>query len=160
MIQCFSQLQFNYSKSRDLLPIKCKQCNKIFYKPKNQIQRVLFGINKNRLKYCSKKCQNTSKIKKIIVECKQCNKKFDKQLNQIKKSKNNFCSKSCAAIYNNAHKKIGTRRSKLEIWIEKQLINLCAFFAVIVFIASCEKPEKTEIDKFAAYNAEKEQILA
>lgn len=33
----------------------------------------------------------------------------------------NFCSRSCAATYNNKNKTTGTRRSKLEIWLENQL---------------------------------------
>jgi hypothetical protein len=50
-------------------------------------------------------------------------KKFAKHKNQIEKSKtgNHFCSRSCSATYNNLHKKTGTRRSKLEAWIEEQL---------------------------------------
>ena len=38
--------------------------------------------------------------------------------------KNHFCTKSCAATFNNTHKKTGTRRSKLEKWIEEQLTSL------------------------------------
>jgi len=57
----------------------------------------------------------------LIVYCRLCNKKFTKRINQIDKTKNNFCSKSCAAIYNNTHKTKGTRRSKLEVWLETQL---------------------------------------
>ena len=34
---------------------------------------------------------------------------------------NHFCSSSCAATYSNAHKTKGTRRSKLEVWLEAQL---------------------------------------
>jgi very-short-patch-repair endonuclease len=37
------------------------------------------------------------------------------------RSKNTFCKQSCAAIYNNEHKTHGTRRSKLEGWLEEQL---------------------------------------
>jgi very-short-patch-repair endonuclease len=37
------------------------------------------------------------------------------------KYKNNFCSSSCAAIYNNTHKTYGTRRSKLEKYLEEKL---------------------------------------
>jgi hypothetical protein len=55
------------------------------------------------------------------VQCTQCGIKFDKYPNQIKKTINNFCSSSCAAIYNNTHKTNGIRRSKLEKWIEDQL---------------------------------------
>ncbi len=39
-------------------------------------------------------------------------------------SKNNFCSQSCAAIYNQSHKTHGYRRSKLEIWLEVELNKL------------------------------------
>ncbi len=42
------------------------------------------------------------------VQCKQCSVRFDKVLSQIKKTKNNFCSKSCAAKHNN----VGTTRNK------------------------------------------------
>jgi len=55
------------------------------------------------------------------VECKNCGKSFTKLPSQIKKYPNNFCSKSCAAKYNNTHKTHGTRRSKLEAHIEQQL---------------------------------------
>lgn len=124
MIQCFSQLQFSYSKSRDLLSIKCEQCNNIFYRPKNQIQAVLNGNSKLKLKYCSSKCVGIINNKSKKVKCEQCNKEFFKQRNEFTRSSYNFCSKSCAAKYNNTHKKTGIRRSKLEIWIEDQLTNL------------------------------------
>ena len=40
------------------------------------------------------------------------------------KSQNSFCSKSCAATFNNKNKnkKFGTRRSKLEVFIENMLV--------------------------------------
>jgi len=62
--------------------------------------------------------------KNVEVFCAECNKKFHKKLNQINKTNNNFCSQSCAAIYNNAHKKHGTRRSKLEKYLEEELTKL------------------------------------
>ena len=61
--------------------------------------------------------------KKLVI-CKKCKTKFEKQINQIEKTNNNFCSKSCAAIYNNTHKKHGTRRSKLEKYLEEELTKL------------------------------------
>ncbi len=39
-------------------------------------------------------------------------------------TKTKFCGSSCAAIYNNTHKTKGYRRSKLEIYLEEQLIKL------------------------------------
>jgi len=42
----------------------------------------------------------------------------------IKKVKHNFCSRSCAAKYQNAHKTSGYRRSKLEMYLEAKLAEL------------------------------------
>ena len=97
---------------------KCKQCNVIFKIAKVQLQTIR-GKNQNH--YCSRVCQNNSQIKSLNVICKQCNKPFIKKACQIRKSKNNFCNKSCSATYNNAHKTHGTRRSKLEIYLEEVL---------------------------------------
>ena len=55
------------------------------------------------------------------VSCKQCGKIFNKSQKEIKKSKNNFCSKSCSAKYNNSRRKNGQRYSKLEIWLSEKL---------------------------------------
>ena len=38
-----------------------------------------------------------------------------------------FCSNSCSATYNNAHKTTGTRRSQLEQWLEARLGHLYDF---------------------------------
>lgn len=46
----------------------------------------------------------------MIVDCKNCNCSFNKRLSQINRTNNNFCSKSCAAIYNN--KKFPKRKAK------------------------------------------------
>lgn len=76
--------------------------------------------------YCNESCRNEAccRIKPLEVSCKQCSKLFLKKNSEIKRSKNNFCSRSCAAKYNNTHKKKGIRRSKLEIYIETELIKL------------------------------------
>lgn len=63
------------------------------------------------------------------VECKcvQCNKLFTRNPATFKhkgvKTNHIFCSQSCAATYNNTHKTTGCRRSKLESYIEQQLIK-------------------------------------
>lgn len=49
-----------------------------------------------------------------IVNCKQCNIEFRKLHNQIQKSTNNFCSRSCSAIYNNINREM-TDEMKLNI---------------------------------------------
>jgi hypothetical protein len=44
-----------------------------------------------------------------------------KKPSQCKKSENHFCSRSCSITYKNKHKPTGTRRSKLEVYIEEQI---------------------------------------
>jgi hypothetical protein len=85
--------------------------------------KMVYDYGPKRSKfYCSNSCSHASKGHFVVeCSCKSCGTKFKKNLSQIKKSKNNFCSKSCAATYNNKNKKHGTRRSKLEIWLEEQL---------------------------------------
>jgi hypothetical protein len=50
------------------------------------------------------------------IFCKNCNK-------PVKSVYEKFCSRSCSATYNNKHKTHGTRRSKLEVYIEEKLIE-------------------------------------
>ena len=56
-----------------------------------------------------------------IKECANCGKKFHKRPAEQKKTKNHFCSRSCAATYNNTHKTTGTRVSKLELFLQEEL---------------------------------------
>lgn len=114
----------NY-KSRDLIPLECSVCKNTFYKEKHCIQGISSLLEKFPLymngSFCSKKCSNKHLNLHLVCHCKQCGKETSKTPAQIKKSKNAFCSQSCAAFYNNSHKTIGTSRSKLEVWIESQL---------------------------------------
>lgn len=73
--------------------------------------------------FCSAACVHESKKTKIQISCTVCNKLFYRKPSEIK-SDNLFCSQSCAAKYNNTHKTSGTKRSKLEIYLEQQLIQL------------------------------------
>ena len=120
MIILFTDLEYQSSRSIDKLKLRCEQCNSIFYSLKTNIKHEIEN-QRGRLKYCSKKCCALSHTTSIKVSCKQCNLEFLKVKSQIKKTKNSFCSKSCAATYNNKNKKFGTRRSKLERYLEMQL---------------------------------------
>lgn len=126
----YTQLEFDKAKSEDKLACECYYCHSSFLAKKKLINLNLKKhINKNNnfensCKYCSKKCQFESQIKKQEVNCKQCSNTFLKSLSEIKKYPNHFCSRSCAATYNNINKTHGTRRSKLEMWLEEQLIIL------------------------------------
>jgi hypothetical protein len=104
--------------------LECPRCHNSFTRMKNIIQSKLGPHNNEKTIYCSYNCAMLAQITKQKVNCLQCKVVFEKLLNQIKKSPNHFCSKSCAAKYNNTHKIKGNRRSKLEIWLENQLTIL------------------------------------
>ena len=119
MIKKYTDTEFENGKSRQLFPLECIYCGTIFYRKKHIIQG-----SKNKEKtfdFCSCKCGLYYKNPPQYVKCTNCNKEFKKEPSQIKRSTNNFCCQSCAAIYNNTHKTKGTRISKLEKWLHEQL---------------------------------------
>ena len=96
-----------------------------FYKTKLKIKNAL---NPSRphdvLKYCSINCANDAKRTKIDHVCTNCGTTIKRTLMIINRTPNHFCSSSCSAKYSNTHKKYGTRRSKLEMYIESTLTEL------------------------------------
>lgn len=120
----YTKQEFKIAKSTDKLPSKCYHCGKTFYSFKKNITASSKGSKQDKIKYCTHECSINSKRKKITVKCLNCLLDFEKLPNQIKKTKNHFCSRSCAATYNNKHKTHGNRRSKLEKWLEEQLTLL------------------------------------
>lgn len=120
MIPLYNQEQFDASNVTNKFPCKCEICSNIFHKSKRDILKVLNGQRTG--KYCSKTCKSIGRRTKKEVICANCGKTFDKILSQL--HKNNFCSNSCAATYNNKHKTKGNRRSKLEVYLETELIKL------------------------------------
>lgn len=120
----FSDNEWNKAKSNDKLPLYCLQCNNIFYKEKVKISRSLSGSTHKKYIYCTPKCLAIHNTTSPQIQCTNCHKLFFKFVNQFKKSKsgNHFCTRSCAANYNNLHKQHGTKRSKLEHYLEKQLL--------------------------------------
>lgn len=122
----YSEQDFNQAKSTYKLPCECYQCKNIFYKEKKIITYHLKHPNNTRysIKYCSKICESQNRKTKIEITCNNCHTKFHKNPSEIKRTKNHFCCKSCSATYNNKHKTMGSKRSKLELWIEQQLTLL------------------------------------
>ena len=122
MIPLFDITTLENHKATEKLPLKCECCGNVFYNVKKEIKKVLNNHRAVKLKYCSVDCKHKSSDTRILINCKQCNKQFKKQKAEI--IKNNFCSHSCSAMYNNTHKTKGSRRSKLEQYIEIELIKL------------------------------------
>ena len=113
----YTEEQFRDVKSRQKMPLECEVCFSVFYKKKHHLQC------EGRHSFCSRECQYKAQETFVEKECAWCDKKVKRLLNQAKKSKtgNIFCNESCAASYNNRNKSTGTRSSKLEQWIAKEL---------------------------------------
>lgn len=121
------QPQFDLSNINNFLyyeklSFKCEKCAIIFYIEAKWVKSAI-KRNIDRYKYCSHKCRAASNITLLDIICCKCSQLFKMVPSAKKRSKsgNNFCSQSCAAKYNNTHKKTGNRRSKLEIWLETKL---------------------------------------
>jgi hypothetical protein len=98
----------------------CKNCDKEFETDKKYVNRALH--RRSGSIYCSQKCSNEAKISKVLVECKNCGTEFYRIPSHVRE--NNFCGRSCCASYTNKNKSYGTRVSKLEKWIQKNLTEL------------------------------------
>jgi len=111
--------------------IKCDRCGETFILKRNTFnKRVEMNRKYGNGFYCSSDCRKGFPCK-VLVRCLQCDKEFTKKSAEIRKTSNHFCSQSCAATYNNTHKTKGTRRSKLEVWLEQQLSILYPTLEVI-----------------------------
>lgn len=109
----------------------CSHCNKVFEASSQKQFSDQKWRAKNGLKiFCSRECRLLSKGHNptpTIFQCAFCGKEIVRDSHHIdkrSKSTRRFCNASCAASYNNTHKTTGTRRSKLEKWLENKLTTL------------------------------------
>lgn len=147
MIQLFTEEEFEQAKSTDLLPLKCEHCGKNFYVVKKMINYSIKHPEKEFCRFCSRACVQFSHKKTIIAHCEHCGKEIEVKNYLYKKSKSKhfFCSKSCAAHYNNTHKNYGFTRSKLEIYLESKLNKL---YPQIEILYNDRKAINSELDIF------------
>lgn len=117
--------EFQSSKSRLLLPLKCLHCEKTFYKTKHYIQQNILTSRKRATgDFCSIRCKRMYQHPPVLLPCSNCQKPTRTIPSKKSKSGHQFCCKSCSAKWNNAHKTKGTRISKLEKWLQEQLPSL------------------------------------
>lgn len=100
--------------------VLCRHCGKNFLKENRHIHE---NIKLNHNFYCSLVCQYLFKRqrKELVCENKGCKKKFERTPHEI--STHNFCSASCAAVFNNTkrwgskkQKKLLSKEEKRKIW--------------------------------------------
>ena len=109
-----------------LMLLECQFCKKSFERPKGTVIYCR-KIGKSLKNFCGHRCHYNFRksTSHVLCKCANCNHAFNKRISsKASKSGNYFCSKSCAAIYNNKHKTHGFRRSKLECYLEQELNKL------------------------------------
>ena len=104
---------------RTILSLNCAACGKPITKPLGQVHRY-------KQSFCNLKCMGVYVTQAAPQPCGQCGQPVTRVLSELRSSKSGhlFCNNSCSAIYSNTHKTVGTRRSKLEVWLEAQLRDL------------------------------------
>jgi HNH endonuclease len=90
-------------KSRDLVELECEECGLNFKRIKSLVMRGIRGTRS--VSFCSSECAHSNqRVQRIECTCAVCGTGFSRLQKDIKR--NTFCSKSCAAKYNNvAHPK-------------------------------------------------------
>jgi hypothetical protein len=101
-----------------MISLICTHCSAEFKRSTKQYTR---DTKLNRFgSFCSRDCNfdyrksRANNIQQVI--CLQCNVSFIKTKTELKRNPNSFCSKSCAATFNNKFKR-KSRRSKCEIML-------------------------------------------
>ncbi len=100
-------------RTKTIVTYTCLQCG-------DQFSRQLNHRKNAEPIYCSRKCRDLSFWRQVTLSCAACGRVFTRSQAQVNAVRN-FCSSSCSATYNNTHKTTGTRRSKLEAFLEQQL---------------------------------------
>lgn len=151
---CDCNIQFSIWKSRDQKYYRCRLCierNKKISKtkfPKINILTCKFCSNsfihkRNNAFYCSEICKknNRTKYEHICIGCNVLFKNTEKQ--------SKYCSNSCRSINlklsNYAHKSGGRSRSKIELFIEE---NLLKDFPDINFLFNDKRAIGSELDVY------------
>lgn len=106
-----------------MVPMKCDFCESGFKRIQKKVKSYL-KLSPDRKQFCSLKCSKLNNKNGQNLKCEQCSKEFYKQNYSINTGQNHFCSQSCSAIYNNSRKTKGTRVSKLELYLAKNLTLL------------------------------------
>jgi len=105
---------YNLNKRGENIPCVCDFCNNTFEKSR---QHIGIQIKRNQtLTFCNSNCCNLSRTKKHYdVICVTCEKPVNKTNSDMQKSKNHFCSRSCAAKHNNANRLPTSEETKIKI---------------------------------------------
>ena len=129
-------------KHKDMIPLLCSKCNITYYREKRNVRTPIL-YQKAKEHYCSKLCQSAAQVTSVTEPCGNCLQPVTRNLSSKKSVKHIFCNSSCAASYNNKNKQYGTRRSKLEAYLESELRTR---YPVLEVVANGKKAIGSELD--------------
>jgi hypothetical protein len=136
-------------KHGELIHCECEWCAEQFKITKHRYNK-LTRLGKNTGRFCSSKCVIEYQLReREWFTCPQCEKKFTAAKGQIKwakirKNRNGpFCSRGCCTRFYNARKTFGFPRSKLEKWLEIELLSL---YPKLDFLFNDRTTIKSELD--------------
>lgn len=99
----------NGLKNTELLSFECTFCGIKFNRKVRDVKMTLRKKGSIGKSFCSNACSNKTRDRKINTQCTLCNKDIKIRYCEInskyRKTKNAFCSRSCAAIFNNKGRK-------------------------------------------------------
>lgn len=97
-------------KSRHPIELECEHCGKHFFRPKNQVQAVIAGNGKIKLKYCSRSCgrqYNTKLSQQPNAKCSWCGKMFYRVQSKLKPERSRCGLFFCCTEHKNEAQKCG-----------------------------------------------------
>ena len=114
----------SFTSREKSIPVECETCHNPFYTTKHEVQNALASKKRNLLRFCSRACFGKTLDTRITIKCEWCGIPVTKKKYDVNRSTHSFCSQKCAAIHGNTNKNFGlSKRSKLEFWLETQLLN-------------------------------------
>lgn len=105
---CSPKCSTNFTNKIKRRTLKCESCGK----------ESLVKLSDPR-RFCSNSCSNSVRKQQVVSTCKNCGSLFTRQ----KSKSHKFCSRKCNCKYHNNHKDWASNRSKLELWIESELLS-------------------------------------
>lgn len=131
--------------SMNYLNVKCSFCGKEFLKSTGRFNEAKkFGWKL----YCSLSCQYKSKSKQKVFKCSnpKCNNVFSRAPNDAR-SKNLFCSQTCAAIINNGARSVKTKIKTCSI-CSKKFYSANKYCSLNCYAKVANKKKKIPLEQY------------
>ena len=103
-------------RNSSCVKLVCEQCGKIFIRRRGDIE-------KNNKYFCSAKCSDESRKKRVVVNCERCRKEFEAPLSKVALGYGRFCSRKCAGKAKRKQVKLVCRICNKEFSVRLSVAN-------------------------------------